>query len=216
MSGDRPAFLRERPASQALAPSVGDRTKRLRARTGHVPGETGLWLFILGDMTVFGVFFAAFLFERGQSAAEFAASRRELTTAIGAVNTLVLLTSSLFVAAAVRAHRNGESRTAARLVAGAGACGLGFAALKGTEWVHLLGAGITPSGDSFFSFYFVLTGVHYLHMLIGLGALTLMARWVRRPRPQRGIAFVEGAGCYWHMVDALWIVLFALLYLAAT
>lgn len=213
---DRPAFLRDRPVQQAPSPARPRREgSRQRGSAGHVPGEIGLWVFILADMTIFGVFFVAFLVERGESPAQFAASRRELTTAVGAVNTFILLTSSLLVATAVRSYREGAPGARAPwLVLGAGGCGLAFAALKLAEWLKGLSSGLTPSGDTFFTFYYALTGVHYLHVLIGLAALGLMWRTMRRPGGS--VALVEGAASYWHMVDLLWVVLFALLYLAAT
>jgi nitric oxide reductase NorE protein len=180
----------------------------------EAPVENGLWVFILGDMTLFGAFFAGFAWQARLEPEVFAASARELLIGIGAVNTLVLLTSSLFVVAAVRAMHAGALRPAAQSIAAALGCALLFAALKITEYVAEVGAGYTPSSNLFFTFYFVLTGIHLLHVLIGAVLLLTVWRGLRAPKPDVSPRFVEGAGIYWHMVDLLWVILFPLLYIA--
>jgi nitric oxide reductase NorE protein len=183
----------------------------------RVPGEEGLWVFILGDMTMFGVFFAAFLYERSAQPALFASSREALMPAVGAVNTLVLLTSSLFVAAAVRAHRDGRRDAAARLVGAAGLCALMFAGLKATEWVLEIQGGHTPRENSFFLYYYLLTGVHFAHVVIGSVVLIYWWLLLRRPPKTTGESrVVECCASYWHMVDLLWLVLFPVVYMAST
>ncbi|MGQ0621942.1 MAG: cytochrome c oxidase subunit 3 [Panacagrimonas sp.] len=176
--------------------------------------ESGLWVFILGDMTLFGAFFVGFGWQAQSDPALFAASARELLIGIGGVNTLVLLTSSLFVVAAVRAMNAGEFRPAAQAIAAALACALVFAALKVTEYVAEVGAGYTPGTNLFFTYYFVLTGIHLLHVLIGAVLLFTAWRGLHAETPSVSPRFVEGAGIYWHMVDLLWVVLFPLLYIS--
>lgn len=197
-----------------IAP-VRSETVRTAPRGDHqATVESGLWVFILGDMTLFGAFFAGFAWHAQSDPMLFASSARELLIHIGAINTLVLLTSSLFVVAAVRAMHAGAHRPAARAIASALACALVFAALKITEYVAEVGAGFAPATNLFFTYYFVLTGIHLLHVLIG--TLLLFATWrgLRRASPSVSARFVEGAGIYWHMVDLLWVVLFPLLYIA--
>ena len=105
----------------------------------------------------------------------------------------------------------GERRRTVVLLAGALLLAASFAAIKLTEYAGLLAAGITPDSAPFFVYYFVLTGVHLLHLLIGAVLLaTLLVRVLRGHDSQR---FSEGVATYWHMVDLLWIALFALLYL---
>lgn len=183
----------------------------------HVPGEPGLWIVILGDMTVFGVLFGAFLVDRHHAPGVFAASRHELAVAAGAVNTLILLTSSLLVARLVQRHRAGDAAGAARLTLGAIACGLAFVTVKGLEWGHLFAGHHDPGENSFFTWFFVLTGLHLLHLLLGLAGLTVLRRVVRREERRPSDRFiVEGVASYWHMVDLLWLVIFPLTYLSAT
>lgn len=180
----------------------------------RAPVESGLWVFILGDMTLFGAFFAGFAWQARSEPALFASSAAELLIGIGGVNTLVLLTSSLFVVAAMRAMNAGAFRPAAHALAAALASALVFAVLKVTEYVAEVGAGYTPGTNLFFTFYFVLTGIHLLHVLIGAALLFTAWRGLHAQTPSVSSRFVEGAGIYWHMVDLLWVVLFPLLYIA--
>lgn len=183
-------------------------------RHHHVPGETGIWVFIFGDMLVFAIMFATYVYYRGKNVALFDASQQLLSPDFGLVNTLLLLTSSLFVVWAVGAVRRGVHRPARPLILGAFGCGVGFSVLKIVEYSGKVDAGITPQTDKFFMFYYVLTGLHWFHLAIGLAALTYMYFSARRPALNtKQFAWFEGFGCYWHMVDLLWIVLFPLLYL---
>lgn len=178
------------------------------------PVESGLWVFILGDMTLFGAFFAGFGWQAQSDPGLFASSAAELLIGIGGLNTLVLLTSSLFVVAAVRAMNAGAFRPAAQAIAAALACALVFAVLKVAEYVAEVGAGYTPGTNLFFTYYFVLTGIHLLHVLIGAVLLFTAWRGLRAGNPSPSSRFVEGAGIYWHMVDLLWVVMFPLLYIS--
>lgn len=186
------------------------------ATTRRIPGEQGTWIFLLGDMLVFAVFFATFMVERAKAAEVFDVARKTLHVNIGLVNTLVLLTSSLFVVAAIGAIRTGQRAIAARALLIAAGCGVVFVALKVTEYVLLAGAGHGPGANHFYLYYFILTGLHLLHVVIGILALTLMFTQTRRIElSATRLAVIEGGGCFWHLVDLLWIVLFPLLYLVS-
>lgn len=180
----------------------------------RIPGEVGTWVFILGDMAVFALLFGVFLYYQGQQPELFAASQLSLSQIYGIVDTLVLLTSSLLVVTAVRAARAGIRGLPQKLLVGALICGLAFSANKILEWSHLVSAGHTPSTNDFYMYFFVLTGLHFFHLVIGMGVLVSLIVLTRKPALSRGqFAFFEGGACFWHMVDLLWIVLFALLYL---
>lgn len=184
------------------------------ARRGHVPGEQGIWVLIFGDMLVFGILFGTYLYYRAEDVGLFTSSQQVLNTTYGLVNTLLLLFSSLLVVLAVSAVRRGRPQHAPRLLIGAIACGLVFSVLKVIEYSDKVDMGITPQTNSFYMFYFFLTGLHWFHLLLGLGVLTYMYFSARRPAlDARQFAWFEGCGCFWHMVDLLWIVLFPLLYL---
>jgi nitric oxide reductase NorE protein len=181
----------------------------------RVPAEPGLWVVVFGDLGVFGIFFAAYLLARGQSPELFAAAQHELDANLGITYTLLLLTSSLLVARALAGIRVGDTHRAPRLVLAAAACGAAFAVLKGFEYSAKASEGLTPHTNDFFLYYFVLTGLHLVHLLVGLGLLGYL--WVLARRPARldetHLAYAEGSASFWHMVDALWIVIFPLLYL---
>ena len=186
------------------------------ATTRRIPGEQGTWIFLLGDMLVFAVFFATFMVERAKAPEVFDVARKTLHVNIGLVNTLVLLTSSLFVVAAIGAIRTGRRAIAARALLIAAGCGVVFVALKVTEYVLLAGAGHGPGANHFYLYYFILTGLHLLHVVIGILVLTLMFTQTRRIElSATRLAVIEGGGCFWHLVDLLWIVLFPLLYLVS-
>jgi len=180
----------------------------------RMPGEEGVWFFIFGDLVVFGIFFLTYLTYRAADPALYAASQAQLNTALGFLNTLLLLTSSWFVAQAVKAVREGRQAAAPRLIAGGFLLGAGFVAVKIAEYSEKLAAGITVVTDEFFMFYFMYTGIHLLHVLIGLGVLVFLFRLARSPEAGAHVSSFESGGAFWHLVDLLWVVLFALLSLA--
>jgi nitric oxide reductase NorE protein len=185
-----------------------------RTSAGHIPGEAGVWVLILGDMVAFSAFFAVFLLHRAQNVALFSVSQAALERRFGLLNTALLLTSSLFVARAVMAARAGDPRRSARLVIFALACGGGFVVSKAFEWGAKIAAGITLNTNEFYSFYYMFTGIHLLHVLFGMGVLIYLLARSRRAEPGTSyVAVMEGGGAFWHMVDLIWVVLFALFYL---
>ena len=186
------------------------------ATARRVPGEQGTWVFLFGDMLVFAVFFATFMVERSKAPAVFDAARTTLHIDVGLVNTVVLLTSSLFVVVAIGAIRTGARGTAARALTVAIGCGVIFVALKVFEYVTLAQAGHGPGANHFYLYYFILTGLHLLHVCLGIVVLVLMLTQTRRTNlSATRLAVIEGGGCFWHLVDLLWIVLFPLLYLVS-
>lgn len=182
----------------------------------RVPGEGGTWVFLFGDMLVFGAFFVTFLVERAKAPEAFDVARTTLHIGVGVLNTLVLLTSSLFVVLALGAMRTGARSVATGAVLAAIGCGVVFVSLKVFEYVSLGTAGHGPGGNAFYLYYFILTGLHLFHVCLGLGALVFMLTQTRRAELGRTrTALVESAACFWHLVDLLWIFLFALLYLVS-
>lgn len=184
-------------------------------RTRRIPGEEGTWIFIFGDMTVFAVFFAVFLHARIGDPSGFAVDQAELNQNFGAINTVLLLVSSLFVVLAMRAIQSGTQRALApRLIAGAWLCGAGFLAIKIIEYTEKIQHGVTPQTSDFFMYYFVLTGLHAFHLVIGLAVLIVLYKLSQKPEMSKNeYSFFEGGACFWHMVDLLWIVLFPLIFL---
>ncbi|OAN37978.1 cytochrome c oxidase subunit 3 [Mycolicibacterium iranicum] len=182
----------------------------------RIPGESGTWVFLFGDMLVFGAFFVTFLVERAKAPEVFDAARATLHIGVGVVNTLVLLTSSLCVVLALNAIRAGAPHIATRAAAAAMGFGVAFIALKVYEYVSLAGAGHGPGANDFYLYYFILTGLHLFHVCLGLGALSFVLSQTRQVElSATRTALVEGGACFWHLVDLLWIFLFALLYLVS-
>jgi nitric oxide reductase NorE protein len=180
-----------------------------------VPGEPGIWVLIFGDMTVFAVLFGVYLHARSADPQLFAESQDSLNRSAGAFNTVVLLTSSLLVVFAVQAYRDPVRRhMTPRLLFGGAVVGGLFVVVKAFEYYEKFDAGLFPNTNDFFMYYFVLTGLHLVHVVIGLVVLVVLSRLARAPEasPTR-MAFLEGGACFWHMVDLLWIVIFPLLFL---
>lgn len=180
----------------------------------HLPSEEGVWVFVLGDMCIFAILFITFLHYRSLSPEVYSTSRLQLNQTFGVINTLLLLSSSWMVVAGLRAARLGRSFTCRNLLIGAWGCGLGFGISKVMEYSEKFDAGISVHTNDFFMFYFVLTGLHMFHVLIGLGVLAFLIKKCARDHLTSGdLQTLEGGGVFWHMVDLLWVVLFPLLYL---
>ncbi len=182
----------------------------------------GTWVFIGSEAMFFASALLAYAVNRSLWPEAFAAAGRETSIIYGTVNTVLLLTSSLTMAAAAEGARAGLRRLTLGCLALTAALGLAFLAVKGFEYredihKHLVpGAGFRldePQAQIFFAFYWLLTGVHALHLSTGIGiVVTLFVQAWRGSRPLASPAF-EGAGLYWHFVDLVWIFLYPLLYL---
>lgn len=187
----------------------------LAARVGErIPGEAGVWVFILGDMVVFALLFGVFVYYRAADVPLFAHAQLSLNQSLGALNTLLLLTSSWFVVHAVEAVRAYRARLARGLLAAAFSCGVGFMVVKYFEYGEKLRAGHTITSNDFFMYYYLLTGIHLLHVTIGMAVLTYLWQRLRNTADiDTHLSAVESGASFWHMVDILWILLFALVYM---
>lgn len=204
------------PPRQARSPKRAPKGPPSRWNEGHLPGEVGIWMFIVGDMLVFGLFFGVFMVQRGDDLEEFRAGRETLHTAFGAVNTLLLLTGSILVVLAMRAVREGVPDRVRRLILGAMTTGVVFIVNKVIEYVDKFDADLTPSTNDFYTLFFAFTGIHLLHLLLGMAALTYMHTLAKRSHIRsRDVSTMESCASYWHLVDLLWVVLFPLFYLVA-
>jgi nitric oxide reductase NorE protein len=169
-----------------------------------LPGNPMIWLLILGELAVFGVAFIGFSIARELDPMTFEASRSQLDGLLGGINTLVLITSGWMVAWAVADKRRGMSPRPA--LAASIAVGTVFLAIKVLEYRTKILAGITVDTNDFFAFYYLLTGFHALHVVMGLIVLSIVLRWDSLENLETGAAF-------WHMVDLIWIALYPLIYL---
>ena len=195
-----------------MAVSVEDPTQRIAARR-YPPGDLALWIFILAELLVFGVFFAAYAFTRAQHVELFNTYQATLDRNSALANTLVLITASYFVVRAIGAIRTGRVRGASGwLWAAAGMAAL-FLLIKGAEYAHHLSLGISLSTNTFYMFYLSLTFFYFMHVILGMLVLIVLAVRTRQGHygPQNHTDLESGAS-YWHMVDLVWMVLFPLVY----
>lgn len=172
----------------------------------------GIWVFIVGDLFIFGAYFVVYALTRRANEDLFLASQQLLDQRLGVFNTLILLTSSWFVATAIKAQREGRYELAGKLTLMTMGWGLIFLASKFTEWMLLIGEGHTFTSNQFFQFYFFMTGVHVLHVLFGMIALARLYIEMRFVEGRNNDT-AESCAVFWHMVDVLWIIIFPLIYL---
>ncbi|HYL09935.1 MAG TPA: cytochrome c oxidase subunit 3 family protein [Candidatus Acidoferrales bacterium] len=198
----------------------------------------GMWVFLITEVMFFGGLFLTYTINRSLYPVAFAESSRELDVRLGAVNTAVLIVSSLTMALAVWASQTGKRKQLIAFLLATLALGSVFLAIKSVEYAdkfhhhlipghnfHFPDSNITPvlarqepnlnaHSQLFFSLYFGMTGLHALHMVVGVGLLLFLLRQALRGRytPQYHSP-VEICGLYWHFVDIVWIYLFPLLYL---
>ena len=182
----------------------------------------GMWLFLMSEMLFFGAVFMAFSFTRSLNVAEFQTAARETEIAYGAANTVVLVTSSLSMTLAIRAARIADRSLAARLLAATACLGAFFLVIKGFEYHDDLRRHLYPALDFalgenaaqiFWAFYWIMTGVHALHLAIGIGLASRLAWLVRGQRLSLESPQLEVTSLYWHLVDAFWLLVFPVLYI---
>jgi nitric oxide reductase NorE protein len=191
-----------------------DQPVRAAATGDDHPGGEGIWTFVFIDMIVFSLIFVVFLSEKWRLPALFLADARHLDFRFGLANTLILLTSSLFMAQGVLAARAGQTgrvRLQLRLCL---ACAGLFCASKLAEYSAKLASGLTPAKDSFFSFYYFITGAHLLHVVAG-AIFILHCQATARADALDGayVRKLESTGLFWHFVDLVWLFIFPLFYL---
>ncbi len=176
-----------------------------------VPGQPDMWAFVLFEALLFTGYFGVYMVRRMQSPELFLSSQAQLDLRIGVLNTLVLLASSWSMARCVQAARERAYRPALANVFLTLFFGLAFLASKVFEWSREIQKGYAFSTNEFFSFYYFLTGIHFLHLLIGFVVLGVVVYQLSSPA-RRSQELVETGATYWHTVDFLWVMIFSLLY----
>ncbi len=190
----------------------------------HTGSRLGMWLFLLSEILLFGGLFILYSAYRYRYAAEFHQASGGMEVVLGTVNTFLLQASALTVTLAVLAVRRGKKDRACFLLGATIVLGLIFLGIKGSEWESKIAQGIYPRSPAllalpkgeilFFSLYFTMTGLHGLHVLIGLGVLAVMTVLLMRGKITAfRSAPLENAGLYWHLVDIVWMFLYPLFYL---
>ena len=198
----------------------------------HYAASLGMWVFLASEVLFFGGLFTAYTVYRNSPGNQLAAGSAQLNDVLGAVNTAVLLTSSLTMALAVRAAQLGNRRGVQLFIGLTLVLGLAFLGVKVYEWRHEYTEGLVPvlnwererwvekgidpdRPKMFFVFYFIITGLHALHMIIGVGVMIWLLSLAFAGRFARPVEYapVEVSGLYWHFVDIVWIFVFPVLYL---
>jgi cytochrome c oxidase subunit III len=195
--------------------------------TGHIDRQgkkLGMWLFLLTEILFFGGMFLLYSIFRFLYMQDFHNAAAQENLLLGTINTAVLLTSSFTMALSVSAIQKGKNLLSSRLQAATLLMGLAFLAIKFFEWKAKIVLGIYPGSPVlldlakgeilFFGLYYMMTGLHGLHVLVGCVVIAFMVFFTRRMTIRRGnYARLENTGLYWHFVDIVWIYLFPLFYL---
>jgi len=189
-----------------------------------VGSRMGLWLFLFSELILFGGMFIIYAVYRFMHAEEFRLAAAELDPFIGTINTMILLTSSLTVAMSITAIQQGRKYLSMVLVSSTLVLGLVFLVNKYFEWSHKISIGIYPQSPElmnkpqgeilYFGLYYVMTGLHAIHVIIGMAVLGFMLVFIAKGSVNReSFVKLEAGALYWHLVDIIWIFLFPLFYL---
>lgn len=176
-------------------------------------GDLAIWFVILIELATFGILFLTYAVKRANNVEMFNSLQTTLDLHAGLINTVLLITSSWCVARCIQAVRTDAIRSGAGWLAAGMVCGGGFLLMKMQEFGDKFDAGIDMSTNDFYMFYFMLTGFHMLHVVVGMVLLTiLLVNVLRGIYGSANCHALETGAAFWHMVDLLWIVLFPLVY----
>ncbi len=185
-----------------------------KTQTKPLPGDFAIWIFIFAELLVFGVLFVAYAFTRSNNIEQFNHYQQFLDREIGAVNTVLLITSSYFVVMAVNAIKKDQTQLCIKWLIAALLCGFGFLFFKSMEFNDKFSEGISLSTNTFYMFYLSLTFFHFMHVILGMIILAAIALKAHRGEySATEHTGVETGASYWHMVDLVWIILFPLIYI---
>lgn len=186
--------------------------------------KMAMWLFLFTELLLFGGLFLLYGSYRYEYSDGFKVAAADMNVFVGAINTLILLTSSLAVALSIAALQKGQKSLTMALLWFTQLCGIGFLINKYFEWSHEIHNGIYPGGPAlenmsngevmYFGLYYVMTGLHGLHVIVGMAFIAFIMVFIYRDKiTSSNYQKLENAGLYWHLVDVIWIFLFPLFYL---
>jgi cytochrome c oxidase subunit 3 len=186
--------------------------------------KIGMWMFLFTELLFFGGMFLLYSVFRYRFALDFHIAAKDENIVLGSLNTFILLTSSFSIALAISAIRKGKTRLSLSLQLATIGMGAAFLVIKYFEWAVKIRQGLYPNSPVllkkgqgeilFFGLYYVMTGIHGLHVLIGIIVISFMAAFTARKKITRQDPIkLENTGLYWHFVDIVWIYLFPLFYL---
>jgi cytochrome c oxidase subunit 3 len=187
-------------------------------------GRVGMWLFISTEILLFGGLFLLYSMYRFKNPVDFHAGSQELSRFFGTLNTAFLITSSFTVVLAVHWLRHNRPARAGLFILATIGFAFAFLVVKTIEWSAKFEHGLYPNAHEllsrprgevlYFGLYFMMTGLHALHVIAGAGVLSVVYAWVKRGRVTKDKPILlENAALFWHLVDIIWIFLFPLFYL---
>lgn len=179
----------------------------------YPPGGILLWIIILLELFTFGIAIIIFMYSAGQESAVFETSARQLNITIGSINTVVLLTSGYCMAKCVHLFRRGEVTRSRKQLLATLILGLVFMVLKAVEYEHKAAEGLTLGTNTFFDFYWMLTGFHLIHVATGMVILLWWNLTMQRKPQGEALGNLEAGAAFWHLCDLIWLLLFPVLYL---
>lgn len=177
------------------------------------PGGILMWLLIFLELFTFGAVLVALVISSKENPEVYHQSRLHLNTTIGAINTVLLLTSGFFMASTVHQYKTSNISKALNSLKLTMAGGVLFLIFKSTEYYMKLEDGFDMAYDSFFLFYWLLTGFHVIHVIVGLVILLFMYFGIKKPSQETALEDLEASAAFWHMCDLIWLLLFPTLYL---
>jgi cytochrome c oxidase subunit 3 len=189
-----------------------------------VGAKMGMWLFLFTEIILFGGMFLIYAVYRFQYTEEYRLAAMELNTTVGTINTIILLTSSLTVALAIAAIQKKNKFLSILMLSLTIMMAFMFTINKFFEWSAKFSHGIYPGSDElltkpdghilFFSMYYLMTGLHVIHVLVGIVLLSIVLVMIIKNKIRSDkYVLLENSGLYWHLVDLIWIFLFPLFYL---
>ncbi len=179
----------------------------------YPPGGILMWIIIFLELITFGAALVAMVYYGKLEADVFHASRLHLNTTIGTINTIFLITSGFFMANSVSFLKEGNITKASLFLKLTMLGGLLFLGLKGFEYYEKIEAGLTIGNNTFFTFYWMLTLFHVIHVLVGLVILASVYMGLKKNKLKIIIEDVEASAAFWHMCDLIWLLLFPIIYL---
>ncbi|MBF0167559.1 MAG: cytochrome c oxidase subunit 3 family protein [Alphaproteobacteria bacterium] len=172
-----------------------------------LPGNPMIWILIISELVVFGLALIGFMAMRFLKPEIFATGQAALDYWLGGLNTMFLITSGWCAARAVHARSRDQRQKARLWLGGAGMFGAAFLVVKLVEWSEKLSQGHDIESDAFFTLFYLITGFHAAHVVMGLAILAIVGWWDSLENLKTGTAF-------WHMVDLIWLIIFPVIYLA--
>ncbi len=179
----------------------------------YPPGGILIWILIILELITFGAALVALTVSSKDDPAQFHRSRLMLNVVYGTVNTLFLLTSGYFMAVSIRSLKLNDIKRSAFYIKLAMSGGVLFLFLKGVEYSEKFSHGITLGYNTFFNFYWLLTGFHVIHVIVGLVILIFIYSGLKKKKEEYDILDAEAGAAFWHLCDLIWLLLFPMLYL---